>query len=104
MRLIVAQSADGSLVVGDSHHCEDAACSPFQDAAVEQRILRHLSTVLNVPAGRVVERWTGVFPVALGGNALIESPAPSIRLVLVTSGTGMSTSFALAEETLGATW
>ncbi len=34
------------------------------------------------------------------GHSLVATPADGVRLVVVTSGTGASTSFALAEEVI----
>ncbi len=99
IHLIAVANADGSLVVGDSHSYGQSP-DPFQPDDVDQRILGELSLVLDLPAPRVLERWTGVYPSAPGTPAMIETPMPGVRLVQVTSGTGASTAFALAEETL----
>lgn len=99
IHLIVVQSADGSLVVGDSHHYDDTP-DPFMAEAVEGRILAEARAVLRLPeAAQPIERWIGEYPSA-SVPAFIASPAPDVRLAMVTSGTGMSTAFALAEETL----
>jgi hypothetical protein len=47
----------------------------------------------------VIERWVGVYPSGPDA-AFIEPVLQGVRLVLVTSGTGASTAFALAEETI----
>ena len=96
--LIVVQSADGSLVVGDSHHYGDAH-DPFQPAAVDDRILSELAEILGFPPPPVIERWTGTYPSG-PDTAFAETPLPGVRLVMVTSGTGASTAFAIAEETI----
>jgi FAD dependent oxidoreductase TIGR03364 len=98
IHLIVVQGADGSLVVGDSHHY-GATPDPFQPDHVDALILREAAAVLDLPAPRVVERWTGLYPSG-PTDAFWESPAPGVRLVSVTSGTGASTAFALAEDVL----
>ena len=98
IHLIAVAGADGSLVVGDSHHYGDSP-DPFQPDDVDQRILAELSAVLDLPAPRVLERWVGVYPSG-PEPAFIAAPLPGVRLVEVTSGTGASTAFALAEETL----
>jgi FAD dependent oxidoreductase TIGR03364 len=97
VHLIVVQSEDGSLVVGDSHHYA-AAPQPFASAAVEQLILAESHAVLGASPA-VCERWTGTYASAAGDmfRAVIED---CVRLVMVTSGTGASTAFAIAEETL----
>jgi FAD dependent oxidoreductase TIGR03364 len=99
IHLIVVQSADGSLVVGDSHHYGDTP-DPFMAEAVERRILDEARAVLRLPKDhRPIERWIGEYPSA-AAPAFIAAPLPTVRLVMVTSGTGMSTAFALAEEAL----
>jgi FAD dependent oxidoreductase TIGR03364 len=98
IHLIAVQSADGSLVVGDSHHY-GAAHDPFQPEAVDALILRELSAVLDLPDPRVTERWIGIYPSG-PETAFHETVMPGVQLVMVTSGTGMSTAFALAEDVL----
>ena len=48
----------------------------------------------------VIERWTGDYAVAPGRTFFIDAPDPAVRLVMVTSGTGASTAFGIAEKTL----
>jgi D-hydroxyproline dehydrogenase subunit beta len=97
VHLIVVQSADGSLVVGDSHHYARTP-DPFQPEAVDALILDEFARVLGPPPP-TVDRWIGVYP-AGPEDAFFEAVAPGVRLVSVTSGTGASTAFALAEEVL----
>lgn len=97
VHLIAVQSADGSLVVGDSHHY-DATPDPFAPQAVDDIILDELSAVLAIPAPVVTERWTGTYASAADRTMLVDAPHPRVRLVVITSGTGASTSFAIAEE------
>jgi FAD dependent oxidoreductase TIGR03364 len=98
IHLIAVQGADGSLVVGDSHHYADTH-DPFQPRDVDDRMLSELSAVLDIPAPDVIERWTGIYPSG-PETAFTEAVRPGVRLVNVTSGTGASTAFAIAEETL----
>mgnify|MGYP001161535364 CR=1 FL=1 len=102
IHLIAVQSADGTLVVGDSHHY-GAAPPPFARDEVDTLILRHLRQALMLAQAQVVERWTGVYPVAPKDDAIVVAPDAATRVVLVTSGTGASTAFALAEDVF-ATW
>ena len=98
VHLIAVQGADGSLVVGDSHHYGPSP-DPFQPREVDERILSELAAVVDLPAPQVVERWVGVYPSG-SESAFTAAPLPHVRLVNVTSGTGASTAFAIAEETL----
>ena len=96
IHLIIVQSADGSLVVGDSHHY-GASLPPFASAQVESLILAEMQRLLCLEKFHVEERWTGIYPSGMR-DAFFETVMPSVHLVSVTSGTGMSTAFALAED------
>ena len=98
IHLIVVQGADGGLIVGDSHHYEWSP-SPFQRAEVDDLIMEELHQVLQVPGARITERWSGTY--ASGPQTMMrEMVDDGVRLVIVTSGTGASTSFAIGEETM----
>jgi hypothetical protein len=97
VHLIVVQSADGSLVVGDSHHYA-ATPDPFSSQAVDALILEEFAAVFGRPAPPTRERWTGTYATAPGRNVLIDTPAAGVRLVMVTTGAGASTGFALGED------
>jgi len=97
VHLIVVQSADGSLIVGDSHHYA-ATPDPFASAEVEALILDEFAAIFGAPPP-VIDRWTGSYASA-ARHSLVTTPARDVRLVTVTSGTGASTSFALAEEVI----
>jgi len=100
IHLIVVQSADGSLVVGDSHHYAPTP-DPFAPDAVDQLILRHARETLDLADDRIVERWTGIYPASDNDiPAFFDAPLPDVRIAMVTSGAGMSTGFALAEEVI----
>ncbi len=99
IHLLLVQSADGSLVVGDSHDYA-ATPDPFAPAAIERMIVEEALKLVDVPDTRVIERWTGVYPSA-EMPVIIEAPHPDVRVVVIASGTGMSTAFAIAEEVVG---
>ena len=99
VHLIVARSADGSLVVGDSHHY-GATPDPFAPSFVDDLILEEYAAVFSGPPPPVEARWTGTYASARDRLALIDRPSEALRIVLITSGTGASTSFAIAEETI----
>jgi FAD dependent oxidoreductase TIGR03364 len=101
VHLIVTQSADGSLVVGDSHHYADTP-DPFAPQAVEGLILDEFAAATGLAPPPVTERWTGTYSSAPDRAMFAAAPAPNVRLVMVTSGTGASTAFGIAEEVVGA--
>ena len=100
VHLIVAQGSDGGLIVGDSHHY-DHLPAPFAPASAEDDILDEYTRALGQTPPPVVERWTGIYAVADDRTYLIDTPEPSVRLVIVTSGTGASTGMAIAERVIG---
>ena len=98
IHLIVVQSADGSLVIGDSHHYAPAP-DPFGSEAVDNLILEEYAHTVAPARPEVLERWIGTYASA-PSPMFIDRPAERVRLVMVTSGTGASTGFAVAEETI----
>jgi FAD dependent oxidoreductase TIGR03364 len=103
VHLIVTQSADGSLVVGDSHHYA-ATPDPFAPGGVEALILDELDAALDLGARPVTERWSGTYASAPDRWRLTDAPDEATRIVIVTAGCGASTAFAIAEETVAGLW
>ncbi len=99
VHLIAVRSADGSLVVGDSHHYA-ATPDPFAPTAVDELIIDEYRHVFGGPLPPVVERWTGTYASAPDRLMLVDRPSDALRIVLITSGTGASTSFAIGEEVI----
>ncbi|MBV8530692.1 MAG: TIGR03364 family FAD-dependent oxidoreductase [Candidatus Eremiobacteraeota bacterium] len=99
IHLIAVQSADGSLVIGDSHEYSDAP-DPFFSSIIENGILELAHSVLHIPNVAVTERWIGIYPQSELCEWFVEAPDARTRVVAVTAGNGMSTAFALAEEVI----
>lgn len=98
VHLIVVQNADGSLVIGDSHHYSDAP-DPFSRDDVDALILDEYAHVLGPPPP-VLERWIGTYASSPKQLYFIDRPVSDVALCVVTSGTGASVSFGLAEKNL----
>lgn len=99
VHLIVTQSADGSLVVGDSHHYGTTP-DPFGSSAVDDIILDELDAVLDLPGRVVSERWIGTYASSPGRWRFTDAPSDAVRIVIVTAGCGASTAFGIGEETI----
>jgi FAD dependent oxidoreductase TIGR03364 len=97
VHLIVVQSADGSLIVGDSHHYA-ATPDPFSTEAVDQLILEEFRAALGVDPPPTLERWTGTYASSADRTVLLDAPHPFVRIAIVTCGAGASIGFALGEE------
>jgi FAD dependent oxidoreductase TIGR03364 len=100
INLIAVQSADGSIVVGDSQHY-----GPTDDGIghehIDRIILSELDTVLDLPGRQISERWTGSYAYTADRPMIVDRPNDQVRLVMITSGSGASTAFAIAEEVVG---
>jgi hypothetical protein len=83
--------------VGDSHHY---AQTPefFADERVDQLILEEFAAATGHPPSAVRERWIGTYAAAGERSMFIDAPAANVRLVMITSGSGASTGFAIGEE------
>lgn len=98
IHLIVTQSADGTLVVGDSHHYATTP-DPFGSEAVDDLILGEMDKVLDLPGRTIAERWIGTYASAAQWR-FTDRPSDSVRVAIVTSGCGASTGFGIGEETI----
>lgn len=99
VHLIVVQSADGSLVVGDSHHYA-ATPDPFNSEAVAGLILEEFRTALGIEPPPVLEHWIGTYASAQDRLVLLDAPEARVRIAIVTCGAGASTGFAIGEEVI----
>ncbi len=97
IHLIVVQSADGSLVVGDSHHYAPTP-DPFSREDVDALILDEFRAALGCEPPAVLERWSGTYASAPDRAVLLDEPQPGVQIAIVTCGAGASTGFALGEE------
>ncbi|MGX1496499.1 FAD dependent oxidoreductase TIGR03364 [Labrenzia sp. MBR-25] len=99
IHLIVVQSEDGSLVVGDSHHYS-ATPDPFIDKTVNDLILGEMETILDLGPYDITETWIGTYASAPDRWRFTDAPDDATRIVVVTAGCGASTAFAIGEETI----
>ncbi len=97
VHLIVVQSADGTLVVGDTHEYGDAP-TPFQPQDKDALMLDALRDTLPGMATDPVERWIGSYAWSPQGPWFSEEVRPGVHMTVVTCGAGMSTAFAIAEQ------
>lgn len=97
VHLIVVQSADGTLVVGDSHHYA-ATPDPFSHEQIDALILDEFGAALGIEPPPIIERWIGTYASASDRSVLIDAPELPVRVAIVTCGAGASTGFAIGEE------
>ncbi|MDO5498213.1 MAG: TIGR03364 family FAD-dependent oxidoreductase, partial [Propionibacteriaceae bacterium] len=99
--VMCAPAGDGTLLVGDSH-TYDLAHEPFLDEAISGRLLAEVASLFGLPALGVRQRWQGIYASCPDRDLLVEAIDDRTTVVSVTSGIGMTLSFGLGEQTLGA--
>lgn len=93
---IYAQRPDGTLIVGDTRHRGDDV-SPFQSEGAFELLVERARTLFGLGRVRVLERWQGL-DASAPDDFLVSSPAPSVRVVSVTAGIGMTAGLGLADR------
>ncbi len=99
VHLIVVQSADGSLVVGDSHQY-GATQDCFSQQHIDRLILDEFTAATGRAPPEVRERWIGTYAASADRTMFIDAPALNVRIAMVTGGSGASTGFAFGEEVI----
>jgi glycine/D-amino acid oxidase-like deaminating enzyme len=95
---MVSQTSSGALTLGDSHEYGSAP-SPFRCEEIDQLILAHLESFLQVPDFSIAERWYGVYAKHPDQPYVRFQPEPGVEVVTGLGGAGMTLSFGVAAET-----
>ena len=99
IHVIVVQGKDGSLIIGDSHQYTHDTHYPFEKEKIDTLILNKFEQILPIGKYNVVERWVGEYP--SGKNDYLDHWLDkNICIANVTTGIGMSTGFAFAEDVI----
>lgn len=101
IHVMMSQNALGELVLGDTHEYGWNP-EPFDKAWLNQYILDYLRGFAQVPSLQIAETWHGVYAKLPGQTEFVAHPEPGVTIVNALSGAGMTLSFGLAEEVVGA--
>lgn len=101
IHVLVSETAGRELTIGDSHEY-GVDVSPFDRAEIDELILAYARGFLQAPACEIAQHWHGVYAKHPTEPYVSLSPAPNVRVVTATGGSGMTLSFGLAEETVEA--
>ncbi|GAA3917439.1 TIGR03364 family FAD-dependent oxidoreductase [Litoribacillus peritrichatus] len=97
IHLLAAQHQTGEITLGDSHEYGNTP-SPFINQRINQLILEYAQKVMTLPSWELKEQWIGIYSKAKTDHVYWEQPQDNLFLITGLGGTGMSTSFAIAEE------
>jgi glycine/D-amino acid oxidase-like deaminating enzyme len=98
IHILVSQTADGALTLGDSHEYGDSV-DIFDKAEIDRLILEEARTFLRLSSWGIAEHWHGVYALHPELPFFAASPAPGVRILNGVGGSGMTLSFGLAERT-----
>ncbi|WP_066966202.1 TIGR03364 family FAD-dependent oxidoreductase [Microbulbifer sp. Q7] len=102
IHILVRQSADGSLILGDSHEYFAASQSGSLDYEISTHInelmLTEAKRILDLPHWRVDSTWNGYYSQENQRGVLLDSPSTHVHLVTGIGGKGMTTGPALMER------
>jgi D-hydroxyproline dehydrogenase subunit beta len=96
---LVSQTADGALTLGDSHEY-GLTVDIFNKEEIDEIILRYTRQFLRAPNLAVAERWYGVYAKHPEKPLLVMQPEDGVRIVASPGGSGMTLSFAVAEQSI----
>ena len=103
VHVLVSQTADGEVTLGDSHHY-GMTHDPFQHERIDREVLDYFASFATLPRMEIAERWHGIYPsLPSGATDLVVTPEPGVTVVNGLGGAGMTLSFGLAEEVV-ASW
>jgi len=98
IHVMVSQNEKGLLTVGDSHEY-GVSFGPFNNQETIDLILSYLSTFMNTIDCKIRQSWEGIYAKMTNGDSeLFLNPEPGVYILNGVGGSGMTMSFALAEE------
>lgn len=101
IHVMVSQTAGGGLTIGDSHEY-DLTVDIFDKPQIDEAILNYLATFARLPEMTIAQRWHGVYAKHKQMPYFTTEPEPGVRIILVTTGAGMTLSFGLADQLFSA--
>lgn len=101
IHVLVSQTADGALTIGDSHEY-GLAVDIFNKEEIDRLIMSYAAEFLRVPDLSIAERWYGVYAKHPEKPYLVMRPQPNVQIVTSPGGSGMTLSFGVAEKSLAA--
>ncbi|MFW0718172.1 TIGR03364 family FAD-dependent oxidoreductase [Pedobacter sp. N23S346] len=102
IHVMAAQNHTGEITIGDSHEY-GLVHDPFDKDFINQMIIKYLNTFTNFKDNSIVQTWNGIYPKMKNGETeLIFQPETGITIINGLGGNGMTLSFGLCEQTIGA--
>jgi FAD dependent oxidoreductase TIGR03364 len=105
IHILFKQTADGGIIIGDSH---EYACAKEQsklgyevNEQINEIILREARRIIDLPNWQIASSWNGYYAQTKSDNGLFKKElSPNIHVITAIGGKGMTASAGLAEETI----
>ena len=99
IHVLASQTADGAITLGDSHEY-GRDVDIFNKTFLDDLILREAASFMRLPSWEIAERWYGFYALHPELPYFWAEPAIGVHIVTAPGGSGMTLSFALAEQTV----
>ena len=99
IHVMASETAAGEITLGDSHEY-GLDIDAFDRPLINQLILDYAKSVMCLPSFEIAQTWNGVYAKHREKTYVRFSPAPGVQVITVTSGSGMTLSFGLAQQTM----
>src|SRR5204863_174502 len=97
IHVLAAQNDRGEVVIGYSHEY-DCAINPFDNAEIDDLILKRLRLLANLPDWQIAARWNGIYAKHPDKLLVTDEPQPGCVIAVAPGGAGMTMSFGLAAD------
>lgn len=101
IHILFKQEADGSVIVGDSHHYRKASglCNDDYElnATLNEGMLKMAAEIAHLETSRLSEYWNGWYTQCSSGSIFKHDVSPKVRILTGIGGKGMTASAGYAE-------
>ncbi|MCX2586095.1 TIGR03364 family FAD-dependent oxidoreductase [Pedobacter sp. MR22-3] len=102
IHVMAAQNHTGEITIGDSHEY-GLVHDPFDKDFINQLIIKYLKTFTHFKDNSIIQTWNGIYPKMKNGESeLVMAVAPGVTIINGLGGNGMTLSFGLCEQVIGA--
>lgn len=102
IHVMASQNGLGEITIGDSHEY-GLTFDPFDRAFINDLIIKYLEGFANFKSTKIYQSWHGIYPKMTNGQTeIVLKPADGVTIINGLGGNGMTLSFGLCDEIIGA--
>ncbi|MEZ5039440.1 MAG: TIGR03364 family FAD-dependent oxidoreductase [Saprospiraceae bacterium] len=104
IHILFKQSADGRVIIGDSHEYqavnEEKSLDFQMDSAINEAIIQEAKRIYTLPNFKIEKSWIGIYSQCQERDIFEAEPLPDVHIVTGIGGKGMTGSFGWAEQNI----